>query len=159
VAHKFYLTEIFIANFAVINTLIGLGSALASILVGVRRSVLPRLALPSCLLLSLYPITIFLYLLTQLNVVQWGFLVISVLNGFSNSILTIYLATKIQNIFIDNTAMAFATLSIISNITSVVTLFIAGLLSSYISFFMIFSSLILFINMILITHLNNISVK
>jgi len=73
--------------------------------------------------------------------------------------LTIYLATKIQNIFIDNTAMAFATLSIISNITSVVTLFIAGLLSSYISFFMIFSSLILFINMFLITHLNNISVK
>jgi len=159
VAHKFYLTEIFIANFAVINTLIGLGSALASILVGVRRSVLPRLALPSCLLLSLYPITIFLYLLTQLNVVQWGFLVISVLNGFSNSILTIYLATKIQNIFIDNTAMAFATLSIISNITSVVTLFIAGVLSSYISFFMIFSSLILFINMFLITYLNNISVK
>ena len=73
VAQKFYLTEIFIANFALINTLIGLGSALASILVGVRSSVLPRLALPGCLLLSLYPITIFLYLLTQLDVVQWGF--------------------------------------------------------------------------------------
>jgi len=159
VAQKFYLTEIFIANFALINTLIGLGSALASILVGVRRSVLPRLALPGCLLLSLYPITIFLYLLTQLDVVQWGFLVISVFNGFSNSILTIYLATKIQNIFIDNTAMAFATLSIISNITSVVTLFIAGILSSYILFLMIFSSLILFMNMFLIIYLNNINVK
>jgi len=159
VAQKFYLTEIFIANFALINTLIGLGSALASILVGVRRSVLPRLALPGCLLLSLYPITIFLYLLTQLDVVQWGFLAISVFNGFSNSILTIYLATKIQNIFIDNTAMAFATLSIISNITSVVTLFIAGILSSYILFLMIFSSLILFMNMFLIIYLNNINVK
>ena len=159
VAQKFYLTEIFIANFALINTLIGLGSALASILVGVRRSVLPRLALPGCLLLSLYPITIFLYLLTQLDVVRWGFLVISVFNGFSNSILTIYLATKIQNIFIDNTAMAFATLSIISNITSVVTLFIAGILSSYILFLMIFSSLILFMNMFLIIYLNNINVK
>jgi hypothetical protein len=159
VSQKFYLTEIFIANFALINTLIGLGSALASILIGVRRSVLPRLALPGCLLLSLYPITIFLYLLTQLDVVQWGFLVISVLNGFSNSILTIYLATKIQNIFIDNTAMAFATLSIISNITSVVTLFIAGILSSYILFLLMFSSLILFMNMFLIIYLNNISVK
>jgi MFS family permease len=159
VSQKFYLTEIFIANFALINTLIGLGSALASILIGVRRSALPRLALPGCLLLSLYPITIFLYLLTQLDVVQWGFLVISVFNGFSNSILTIYLATKIQNIFIDNTAMAFATLSIISNITSAVTLLIAGILSSYISFLMIFSSLILFMNMFLIIYLNNISVK
>jgi hypothetical protein len=159
VSQKFYLTEIFIANFALINTLIGLGSALASILIGVRRSVLPHLALPGCLLLSLYPITIFLYLLTQWDVVQWGFLVISVLNGFSNSILTIYLATKIQNTFIDNTAMAFATLSIISNITSVVTLLIAGILSSYILFLMMFSSLILFMNMFLIIYLNNVSVK
>jgi hypothetical protein len=159
VSQKFYLTETFIANFALINTLIGLGSVLASIMIGVRRSVLPRLALPGCLLLSLYPITIFLYLLTQLDVVQWGFLVISVFNGFSNSILTIYLATKIQNTFIDNTAMAFATLSIISNITSVVTLLIAGILSSYILFLMIFSSLILFMNMFLIIYLNNISVK
>jgi hypothetical protein len=138
-AQKFYLTEIFKANFALINTLIGLGSTIASIMIGVRRSALPRLALPGCLLLSLYPITIFLYLHTQLDVVQWGFLVISVFNGFSNSILTIYLATKIQNTFIDNTAMAFATLSIISNITSAVTLFIAGILSSYILFLMIFS--------------------
>jgi hypothetical protein len=159
VSQKFYLTETFIANFAVVNTLIGLGSALASILIGVKRSALPRLALPGCLLLSLYPITIFLYLLTQLDVVRWGFLVISVFNGFSNSILTIYLATKIQNIFIDNTAMAFATLNIISNITSVVTLLIAGILSRYILFLMIFSSLILFMNMFLIIHLNNISVK
>jgi hypothetical protein len=159
VAQKFYLTETFIANFAFINTLIGFGSALASILIGVRRSALPRLALPGCLLLSLYPITILLYLLTQLDVVQWGFLVISVFNGFSNSILTIYLAAKIQNIFIDNTAMAFATLSIISNITSVVTLLIAGILSSYILFLMIFSSLILFMNMFLISYLNNINVK
>jgi len=159
VSQKFYLTEIFIANFALINTLIGLGSALASILIGVRRSVLPRLALPGCLLLSLYPTTIFLYLLTQWDVVQWGFLVISVLNGFSNSILTIYLATKIQNIFINSTTMAFATLNIISNITSVVTLFIAGILSSYILFLMIFSSLILLINIFLIIYLDNISVK
>lgn len=159
VSQKFYLTETFIANFALINTLIGLGSVLASIMIGVRRSILPRLALPGCLLLSLYPITIFLYLLTQLDVVQWGFLVISVFNGFSNSILTIYLATKIQNTFIDNTAMAFATLSIISNITSVVTLLIAGILSSYILFLIMFSSLILFMNMFLIIYLNNISVK
>jgi MFS family permease len=159
VAQKFYLTEIFITNFALINTLIGFGSALASIMIGVRRSALPRLALPGCLLLSLYPITIFLYLLTQLDVVRWGFLVISVFNGFSNSILTIYLATKIQNTFIDNTAMAFATLSIISNITSVVTLLIAGILSSYILLLMIFSSLILFMNMFLIIYLNNMSVK
>jgi hypothetical protein len=159
VAQKFYLTEIFIANFALINTLIGFGSALASILIGVRRSALPRLALPGCLLQSLYPITISLYLLTQLDVVQWGFLVISVFNGFFNSILTIYLAIKIQNIFIDNTAMAFATLSIISNITIVVTLLIAGILSSYILFLMMFSSLILFMNMFLIIYLNNISVK
>jgi len=159
VSQKFYLTEIFIANFALINTLIGLGSALASILIGVRRSVLPRLALPGCLLLSLYPTTIFLYLLTQWDVVQWGFLVISVLNGFSNSILTIYLATKIQNTFIDSTAMAFTTLNIISNITSVVTLFIAGILSSYILFLMIFSSSILLINIFLIIYLDNISVK
>jgi len=159
VAQRFYLTEIFIANFALINTLIGLGSAIASIMIGVRRSALPRLALPGCLLLSLYPITILLYLLTQFDVVQWGFLVISVFNGFSNSILTIYLATKIQNTFIDNTAMAFATLSIISNITSVVTLLIAGILSSYILFLMTFSSLILFMNMFLINYLNKISVK
>jgi hypothetical protein len=55
--------------------------------------------------------------------------------------------------------MAFVTLSIISNITSVATLLIAGILSSYISFLMIFSSLILFMNMFLIIHLNNISVK
>ena len=55
--------------------------------------------------------------------------------------------------------MAFATLSIISNITSVVTLLIAGVLSSYISFLMIFSSLILFMNMFLIIYLDNISVK
>jgi hypothetical protein len=156
VSQKFHLTATFVANFAVINTLIGLGSALAGILIGVRRSVLPRLALPGCLLLSLYPITIFLYLLTQSDVMRWGFLAISVLNGFSNSILTIYLATKIQNIFIDNTAMSFATLNIISNITSVVTLFIAGILSSYILFLIIFSSLILFINIFLINYLNNI---
>ena len=159
VAQKFHLTETFIANFALINTLIGFGSAIASILIGVRRSVLPRLALPGCLLLSLYPITIFLYLLTQLDVVRWGFLVVSVFNGFSNSILTIYLATKIQNTFIDNTAMAFVALSIISNITSVVTLFIAGILSSYILFLMIFSSLILLINIFLIIYLDNINVK
>lgn len=159
VSQKFHLTATFVANFAVINALIGLGSALASILIGVRRSVLPRLALPGCLLLSLYPIAIFLYLLTQSDVMRWGFLAISVLNGFSNSILSIYLATKIQNIFIDNTAMSFATLNIISNITSVVTLFIAGILSGYILSLMIFSSLILFINTFLINHLNNINVK
>ncbi|PLC65674.1 hypothetical protein B7L68_03305 [Thermoproteus sp. CP80] len=159
VSQKFHLTVTFVANFAVINALIGLGSALASILIGVRRSVLPRLALPGCLLLSLYPIAIFLYLLTQSDVMRWGFLAISVLNGFSNSILSIYLATKIQNIFIDNTAMSFATLNIISNITSVVTLFIAGILSGYILSLMIFSSLILFINTFLINHLNNINVK
>ena len=159
VSQKFHLTATFVANFAVINTVIGLGSALASILIGVRRFVLPRLALPGCLLLSLYPIAIFLYLLTQSDVMRWGFLAISVLNGFSNSILSIYLATKIQNIFIDNTAMSFATLNIISNITSVVTLFIAGILSGYILSLMIFSSLILFINTFLINHLNNINVK
>jgi len=159
VSQKFHLTATFVANFAVINALIGLGSALASILIGVRRSVLPRLALPGCLLLSLYPIAIFLYLLTQSDVMRWGFLAISVLNGFSNSILSIYLATKIQNIFIDNTDMSFATLNIISNITSVVTLFIAGILSGYILSLMIFSSLILFINTFLINHLNNINVK
>jgi hypothetical protein len=159
VSQKFHLTATFVANFAVINAVIGLGSALASILIGVRRSVLPRLALPGCLLLSLYPIAIFLYLLTQSDVMRWGFLAISVLNGFSNSILSIYLATKIQNIFIDNTAMSFATLNIISNITSVVTLFIAGILSGYILSLMIFSSLILFINTFLINHLNNINVK
>ena len=52
--------------------------------------------------------------------------------------------------------MAFATLNIISNITSVVTLLIAGILSSYISFLMIFSSLMLLINMFLIIYSDNI---
>jgi MFS family permease len=155
VAQRIYTINTFIANFSLINALVGLGSLVASMTIVKRRVITPKLGLMSWLILSLYPLTIsLLYFYSFAQASTWLFLSFSILNGFSNSIISIYLATEIQKIARDYVSTALSTLTILSNMLSSFLLLVEGMLDKFIIAIMMLSSTLLFINVFLLRKLN-----
>ena len=145
----------FIANFSLINVIIGAGSLISSIIIMKNRYFNFSLILLSWIILSFYPDIIFLlYYFNFYFILEYIFFIVSFFNGFSNSIISVFIAAKVQKISSEYTSITFSILTFLSNILGVITLYITGMLYILIYFILVFSSIFLFANVIIIIKLS-----
>lgn len=145
----------FIANFSLINVVIGAGSLISSIIIMKNRYFNFSLILLSWIILSFYPDIIFLlYYFNFYFILEYIFFIVSFFNGFSNSIISVFIVAKVQKISSEYTSTAFSILTFLSNILGVITLYITGMLYILIYFILVFSSIFLFANVIVIIKLS-----
>jgi len=145
----------FIANFSLINVIIGAGSLISSIIIMKNRYFNFSLILLSWIILSFYPDIIFLlYYFNFYFILEYIFFIVSFFNGFSNSIISVFIAAKVQKISSEYTSITFSILTFLSNILGVITLYITGMFYILIYFILVFSSIFLFANVIIIIKLS-----
>lgn len=145
----------FIANFSLINVIIGAGSLISSIIIMKNRYFNFSLILLSWIILSFYPDIIFLlYYFNFYFILEYIFFIVSFFNGFSNSIISVFIAAKVQKISSEYTSITFSILTFLSNILGIITLYITGMFYILIYFILVFSSIFLFANVIIIIKLS-----
>ena len=147
ISERLPITTSFIAKFSLINTLLGSGSLISSIVIIKNNSLNSKSVLLSWIILSTYPLVIFLLYYFNFSILlTYIFLAFSFLNGFFNSILSIFITSKIQENSKEYIATTFSIINFLSNIISILLLYIEGLFYRYILIILIISSLSLFVS-------------
>ncbi|BDB98291.1 hypothetical protein SACC_13080 [Saccharolobus caldissimus] len=154
ISERLPITTSFITKFSLINTLLGSGSLISSVVIIKNNSLNSKSVLLSWIILSTYPFVIFLlYYFKFYILLTYIFLAFSFLNGFFNSILSIFITSKIQENSKEYIATTFSILNFISNIISIPLLYIEGLFYRYILIILIISSLSLFVSISILKNL------
>ncbi|BFI74827.1 hypothetical protein [Sulfurisphaera ohwakuensis] len=145
----------FIANFSLINAVIGAGSLVSSIIIMKNHYLNSSLILLSWIILSFYPgIISMLYYFNFYFIFIYIFFIFSFFNGFFNSTISIFIATKIQKISKEYTSTTFSILTLLSNILSIPMLYIEGIFYKFIPFILMLSSLFLFVFIVVIIKID-----